>query len=550
MLQHHVPGGRTEILRAYSLSKAGERQEASSIRDGVIRFRQLEAGSTIVVQYVYYRSSTHFLPNHFVAQWFFSSPESQHEDSTWVLVMPKDRFLNVEVQGEIEQSSVDEGELRIRTFRARRVPPLALEPHQPPLPDLIRTVSVSTVRDWGEYARWEMALLSDGLRATPAITALAHRITDGKKTPREKLDALYHHVAREIRYQQDYENTIAGVRPHTPPMVLERGYGDCKDKALLLLQLAREVGIELRFALLRTARFGKLERKTPNQQFNHAIVYLPKQPGFDEARFFDPTATELDVGNLPPDDQGVSVLVIDPRSGSHEFLESAMREPAEEGNNVTARLRLASVSEARMHLSLVVRGAIAAGLRAQLRNAEAARKAYDLIAALLLPGSSVIDASTANADDTWKPLVIDMEVDDANAIQPQGDRYRLNLPAPRVLSEETSLTTRTTPLWLGAHSIIRLQTEVELPSGYRALYTPGDFHIDHSCVAASRTATAKDGKLALDLRIERRCATVPVADYHDYRQTMQRLANQVSDQLVFEKAPVGAKPARAARAAK
>ena len=41
--------------------------------------------------------------------------------------------------------------------------------------------------------------------------------------------------------------TIAG-KPHAAPVVVERQYGDCKDKAVLFITLARLAG--LRFTLL------------------------------------------------------------------------------------------------------------------------------------------------------------------------------------------------------------------------------------------------------------------------------------------------------------
>src|SRR5258708_28664549 len=104
----------------------------------------------------------------------------------------------------------------------------------PPAHDLLRRVSVTTIESRDEYVRWERALLTEALRPSPRLDELARSLTDGAKTTEEKLDRLLHHVAKEIRYQQDYETTIAGVQPHAAPVVLERRYGDCKDKAVLL----------------------------------------------------------------------------------------------------------------------------------------------------------------------------------------------------------------------------------------------------------------------------------------------------------------------------
>ena len=119
-------------------------------------------------------------------------------------------------------------------------------------------------------------------------------------------------------------------RPHSCRQVLERGYGDCKDKAILLISLGREAGLTLQYALLRTRPAGEVDREVPNQQFNHAIVYVPKQEGFPQPFFVDATTDGLDVGSLRADDQGAWSLVLDPlKKEGYAFIQIPLR-PADE----------------------------------------------------------------------------------------------------------------------------------------------------------------------------------------------------------------------------
>src|SRR5262249_1190939 len=153
--------------------------------------------------------------------------------------------LHVSKIGPVEEAEALDGDRRVLTFHAAHLPPLVQEQHTPPVIDLLAQVEVSTVDGWDDYVRWERALLVDAFRSDPKLDALVDKIVEGSKSPREKLDKLYHHAAENVRYQQDYENTIAGVRPHAAPVVVERGYGDCKDKAVLLIQMARRAGLKL-----------------------------------------------------------------------------------------------------------------------------------------------------------------------------------------------------------------------------------------------------------------------------------------------------------------
>ena len=305
LIQAHLPAsGRVNVIEAYAIKKGGERQDAASITGGVVRFRGLDVGSITVVKYAHFAPPPHFLPNEYASEWRFQEVNAQVEDARWRLVLPRERALNVESRGQISRSEEVVGDEKVVTLAAHHVPPLVPEPGMPPVIDELWTAGVSTLKTWDGYARWEAALLGEALQGGPEIDALAKKLTADAKTPREKLDRLWAHVAQEIRYQQDYEDTIAGVKPHSASQVVERGYGDCKDKAVLLIRLARAVGVELRFALLRTSGAGKAWQGLPNQQFNHAIVYAPRQTDIDEPLFIDTTTNGLDIGNMRTDDEG------------------------------------------------------------------------------------------------------------------------------------------------------------------------------------------------------------------------------------------------------
>ena len=243
--------------------------------------------------------------------------------------------------------------------------------------DVLWRVSVSTVPTWDEYVSWERALLSDAFQQSPEMHELALKLTRDAKTPREKLDKLLAYTQQEIRYQMDYETTIAGVKPHSCRAVLERGYGDCKDKAVLLTSLAREVGIELHFAILRTTTVGKVETKVPNQQFNHAIVYVPKQEGFPEGFFIDPTTDGLDIGNLRGDDQGALSLVIDPKGNGFEFIAIPYQAPELQYDNHEILMKVTGPEKVVATDKITMRGGNAESVRRVLRNRAYSEKFFE-----------------------------------------------------------------------------------------------------------------------------------------------------------------------------
>jgi hypothetical protein len=78
-------------------------------------------------------------------------------------------------------------------------------------------------------------------------------------------------------------------RPHDAAQVLDQRFGDCKDKAVLLVSLLRALGVEAEPALVNTWSGGHTSSSPPSASaFNHAIVHL-RRDGSD--LWLDPTRT-------------------------------------------------------------------------------------------------------------------------------------------------------------------------------------------------------------------------------------------------------------------
>ena len=535
LIQAHLPtAGRVKLLKAYALSKSGERQEAASVRGGLLRFRNFAVGSTVVLQYVHYAPPAHFLPNEYVADWSFQSVAREHRLSRWTLVLPKDRPLHVQITGDVQRRESEAQGNQVHVFEARNVPPLIEEPLSPPIADLHRHVSVSTVAGWEDYVRWERALLSDAFQESTDLGALAQKLTAGAKTPAEKLDRLSAYVAEEVRYQMDYETSIAGVRPHSCRQILERSYGDCKDKAVLLISLGRAVGIKLDFAILRTLPAGQVEREVPNQQFNHAITYVPKQAGFAVPFFVDTTTDGLDVGNLRADDQGALSLVLDPdEKEGFEFIQIPYRTPDQEFSRSEVSLRVGADGKIAGKDRMVLRGEGASAIRRILKNQGYARKLDEQLASYIFPGSTLSGAEAGDPNDLWHPITLTLDVDDSNALQTNEGARRLRLPVLPGLDRLTSLVDRKAPLRIGVPETTDLHVTVALPSQSRVAELPHDFKETPRCLSIERQSRTKGDQIDVRLKMVRTCAEITPAEYPAFRTEVLRALSRMQEQLAF-----------------
>ncbi len=192
------------------------------------------------------------------------------------------------------------------------VPPVQLQNRGPGVTNRFAYVHLSTQEKWASVDELYTTLLGKRAKPTPELVNLARSQVDGTMSTKQKIEALYQLVAGQIRYV-GLEYGIHSFQPAYASETLNRGYGDCKDKAVLLLALLEAVGIDGQFALVRTRSSGPL-RRTPASlsAFDHAIIYIPSLD-----RFMDPTVADFDPWTLPANDQGATALII----GSKELTQ-------------------------------------------------------------------------------------------------------------------------------------------------------------------------------------------------------------------------------------
>lgn len=528
--------GHVRVLRAYVVDPKGARQEVTSLRNRQIRFQDLRPGSTIVMQYRHDALQQTFLNNHWHGVWFFQQDTGQTVDAEWVVVMPAERTLRVHVQGPVTHRETLEGDRRVYRWSAKGVPPLQLEQQTVPLVDLAALVAVSTLPDWEFFVRWEWSMVEDSLRMTPDLQVKAKEVVSEDASPQQKVDAVYRFVANGVRYVQDYEERIAGVRPHPASLTYERRYGDCKDKVVLMMMLLRSLGVEARFAMLSTFTSGRLVADVPSQQFNHAIVYVPEQPGIPAGRFYDPTAEHLDTGNLRWDDQGQTALVI--WEGNHAFIPIPFDPPELELQQLVADIQLAGPDDpSRVEVVITARGRTAAGMRKALTNDETARRMIEgFTCGYLFPGGRLLDTKVAGADTIDEPVRVTAVLAAPNLLKVEDRTLRMDvLDYARVASKFGKWKERRQPLWFGPPETTRVTLRVKAPPGTKIARLPAAAKLSGPCLDFSLAASKAGAEATIDYTLLRTCPQLAPGDYEPFRDTALRISRALAEPVVFRK---------------
>ena len=188
-------------------------------------------------------------------------------------------------------------------------------------PDVARfpEVRFSTGASWQAMAA-EYSRIVDSKSDLASVQPIVDKLIAGKTSIADKENALIDYLDREVRYT-GIEFGEAAIVPHSPTEVLAQQYGDCKDKATMLVTMLRAAGIPAYVALLNAGSRMDVPLDLPGMGlFDHAIVYVPPIPAAGKhdaaipALWIDATDQYARLGQLPSGDQGRRALIARPES--------------------------------------------------------------------------------------------------------------------------------------------------------------------------------------------------------------------------------------------
>jgi len=218
------------------------------------------------------------------------------------------------------------------------VPWLRREPDMPPFQGLRGQMIVSffppgglalnAFANWDGMGKWYWNLVNGRVEASPQINQEVATLTASKATSLQKMQALAAFVQREVRYVA-IELGIGGWQPHPAAAVFSNRYGDCKDKATLLLSMLRSIGIDSYYVVIYTERGAVTPDMPAHSGFNHMILAIRlsdnggdpslvatlQHPKLGTILFFDPTDPITPFGQIRGPLQANYGLLVTPNGG-------------------------------------------------------------------------------------------------------------------------------------------------------------------------------------------------------------------------------------------
>ena len=434
------------------------------------------------------------------------------------------------------------------------------EPAMPPYSDVAPRLAVSVFApgptrapgqfdSWQSVAQWLHQLSDTSSIATAAVSGKARELTQTGKTDFERAAAIARY-AQQVQYIsiQTGVGRGGGYQPRPASLVLERNYGDCKDKASLMRAMLGAVGIPSYLVSLYSGDRSYVRAEWPSpQQFNHAIIAIALPPTRDRQLsaidhpalgtlvMFDPTDEDTPFGELPIDQQGSLALVMHPKSTALVRLPLLPTETHTTDRMVSGVLAAdgaltASVREEYSGASATMARALRRRLDAEAyRDVLARRVAAGIprvrIASIAAPDpassaqslSFQLEAS-AFAQHSGGLILVPMPFDSSALTQlpPAGDRRTAVLLEPRVVNETV---------------------HVQLPAGWTIDDVQKPMRIESPFGRYSLQFTSLTGALQAKRRLEIPRQRIEPAQLAEARAFFDRVRRADSDVVVLTRTP-------------
>jgi hypothetical protein len=400
---------------------------------------------------------------------------------------------------------------------------------------------------WAEIGNWFDALAAPRSEAPLDVALKSREVAGNAADFKGKIENVANFMQREIRYV-GIEIGVGGFQPHPAADVFKYRYGDCKDKATLLIAMLNAVGVRATWVMVDTRR-GVVDPALPSRDGNHMIAAIEMPVGYsdpalravvtarDGKRYliFDPTDPYTPIGLIRPQLQAsYGVLVAGKDS---QIIQLPKLAPDASTLERTATFDLTSDGTLKGKVTEVRSGQSSWPYR-RLYIEDGEKEQREYMEHRLqhdLATFSLDSASARDARDMSKNVVVDFSLTANSYAKPSGD---LLLVRPRVLGRNSlpwNDKPRIYPICLHETGVWRESIDLMLPSGYIVDDMPDPVNVDVGFASYKSEVRAAPGVLHYSREYVVKDLDLPPEKAADVRKLMAAMTTDENNSAVLKK---------------
>jgi tetratricopeptide (TPR) repeat protein len=537
---------RVKILKARTIKPDGTEVEATAINDvslaegyhlysdamaKVISMPALENNAIIEYAYTIDELGRGAMGKNFQDEFYFQDFDPIM-NARYTVTVPKDMEIYYKMSnGDLTPKISEQGTTRTYIWEMNNVPQIIPEDYMPPLGDIVPRLEITTFKSWDEVAGWYYDIANPKTQADDAIKAKVIELTKDKSTLEEKVRAIYSFVTNDIRYV-GLEFGIGGLMPHQASEVFKYKYGDCKDKATLLISMFKEINIPAYYVLVRTRDRGSLPVDSPGFQFDHAICAIRLN---DKLYFLDGTAEDNRFGYIPSMDQGTKALLIE--DGRPILVDIPVDDVSINEKTRDVNVTLTKDGSVKGNATVKLKGFYDTYLRGQWKSASdrEIREALEWSLRSLVPNATLDTyelSDLRNLDtDVWEKYSFHA----SGYAQVAGNTISF---LPSIMerlesSESVAKATRIYPITYWSPYTTRDTVTYTLPDGLSIIHLPSDLIIEKPFGFYSMTFKVEGNILKVERVFQIRNIYISPEAYKEYKDFIEKIVSKDRERVVL-----------------
>ena len=425
-----------------------------------------------------------------------------------------------------------ENNTRVYIWKYGETPALTLEEGMPHINDIVPRLRYSSIADWDEVYLWYKGLANGRYTPDAKIEEKVHQLTENLTTEEEKIRAIYHFVAANIRYV-GIELGQSAYQPSPATEVFQVQYGDCKDKTTLLISMLDLVGITAYPVLMSVAPYEQVDPILPAlSQFNHMIAAIPT--GVNTYIWLDPSSTTCNYGNLPYSTQGrIGFLISDTRG---EFVETPIF-PSESNRLVSITdmtLNSKGTIEGTLHIQTSGQYNLNTRWAYQQIQPRAVKATLATELSQQFPGIQIVWHEMSNLNELNEPVEIRLGFRVENYAIPLSNSMLMPLPIDEFgeYAEAFANDQRVYSLDFGYPTQIEKTIRIQVPDGWRATL-PEDSHHTLESAEFTRQYRQVENIITYQLLFTLKDKVLPAGAYPAAKLLFTSLASEDGSHLLL-----------------